>query len=123
MSALSGLRLDRIDPDRYGVLMTIIAACRDQDGSIWMGCDLVSVLRGQRVRAGDGSKVFRLGEMLIGSSGSLRGSQVVQYLLPQLVIPVERDPREWLVCEFTQVFRDAVKKFRRRGRTELTSTC
>lgn len=89
--------------------MTIIAACRDQDGSIWMGADTVSLHRGADVKRSAESKIFRLGEMLIGSSGTLHSGQIVEHLIDLPLIPNEENLMPWLVREFIAPLRIAMK--------------
>lgn len=58
--------------------MTCIAACVDPEGSIWMGGDSVS-LQGDCVRIDRRLKVFRHGRFLIGTAGSQRVGQILEY--------------------------------------------
>lgn len=90
--------------------MTIIAACTDPDGSVWMGADTISVYRNDNVRAGATAKVFQRDEMLIGSSGTVRCHQIVEHLLPCLPIPADANLYEWLVKEFSLPLRAAMKE-------------
>lgn len=90
--------------------MTIIAACKDNDGSIWMGADTVSA-RNQAARVSDAPKILRVGEMLIGSSGLLRAHQVVEHLIDCPAILLDSDPREWVIKEFVQLLRSAMKEY------------
>lgn len=58
--------------------MTCIAAAVDPDGTVYMGCDSVS-LQGDCVRIDRRSKVFRVGPFLMGTSGSHRVAQIFEY--------------------------------------------
>lgn len=89
--------------------MTIIAACVDQDGNIWMGSDTVSVHRGMNVKRAAEPKVFRLGEMLIGSSGTVHCGQIVEHLIELPPIPAEDNLMPWMVEEFAAPLRVAMK--------------
>lgn len=89
--------------------MTVIAACRDEDGAIWMGCDAIGISRNSDVRLNARSKIFRLGEMLIGSSGGTRQGQIVEYMTTMPPIPSECDLSRWLVQEFVPALRGALK--------------
>lgn len=89
--------------------MTVIAACRDQDGSIWMGADTLSVHRGMNIKRSGESKMFRLGEMLIGSSGTIHCGQIVEHCLEVPIVPLECNLTEWLFKEFTTPMRAAMK--------------
>lgn len=59
--------------------MTCIAGAI-KDGEVWIGGDTVSISRNDQVRMGARSKVFIVGEFLIGSSGTVRTQQIAQYL-------------------------------------------
>lgn len=91
--------------------MTIIAACRDVNGSIWMGCDLISLHRGNNVKRGNESKIFRLGEMLVGSSGTIHCGQIVEHLIDVPAIPRDANLISWLVKEFVVPLRSAMKAY------------
>ena len=90
--------------------MTIIAACVDQDGNVWMGSDCISLHRDVDVKISSRSKVFRLGEMLIGCSGTTRCAQIVEHKIIADDIPVDEKPGEWLVRTFIPVLRAAMKE-------------
>jgi hypothetical protein len=89
--------------------MTIIAACVDQDGLIWMGSDCISLHRNTDVKISSRSKVFRLGETLIGGSGTTRCGQIVERGITPGEIPANIDPYEWLIETFIPVLRAAMK--------------
>lgn len=91
--------------------MTVIAACVDSDNSVWMGADTLSIDGQSGARAGAASKVFRHGEMLIGSSGTVRCHQIVECLLGLPPIAPEVDLREWMIREFCQPLRHAMKEY------------
>lgn len=90
--------------------MTIIAACVDQDGNTWMGSDCISLHRNVDVKISSRSKVFHLGEMLIGGSGSTRAGQIVEHGITAGEIPADADPYTWLVGTFVPVLRAAMKE-------------
>lgn len=89
--------------------MTIIAACVDQDGAVWMGSDCVSIHRNADVKISSRSKVFRLGEMLIGGSGTTHCGQIIEHFITPGIIPADSDPFEWLAREFIPILRTAMK--------------
>lgn len=89
--------------------MTVIAACVDQDGAVWMGADRISLHRGDNVKRAAESKIFRLGEMLIGSSGSVHSGQIAEHLLGPFSIPDEENLMPWLVREFIASLRMDMK--------------
>ncbi len=91
--------------------MTVIAACIDQDASIWMGCDTISLHRGNNVKRSAESKIFRLGEMLVGASGTVHAGQIVEHHLGDLSIPDEENLIPWLVREFIVPLRVAMKEY------------
>lgn len=90
--------------------MTIIAACVDQDGSVWMGADTVNLIRNVEVRPTARPKMFRLGEMLIGMSGEVRGCQIVEYLPDIEMPPDDTDLMKWLATKFVPPMREAMKQ-------------
>ncbi len=86
--------------------MTCIAAAI-VDGEICIGADAVSMHRDACVRVGTHSKVFRVGEFLIGSSGTVRLGQVVHYLFEPP--PINQDLMAYMVTLFCPALRDVVK--------------
>lgn len=75
-----------------------------------MGADTVSIHRGESVKAGAMSKMFRLGEMLVGSSGTVRCHQITQHLLTLPALNPNHDTRTWVITEFAQALRVAMKE-------------
>jgi ATP-dependent protease HslVU (ClpYQ) peptidase subunit len=90
--------------------MTIIAACRDQDGSVWMGADSVSVTPNNDARFGAAPKIFQLGEFLIGSTGTVNCHQIVQYRTEFPLPPCDGDLLEYMVKFFVGSLRSAMKE-------------
>lgn len=90
--------------------MTIIAACVDQDGNAWMGSDCISLHRDCDVKINSRSKVFRLGEILIGTSGTTRCGQIAEHLIIPGAIPEDCDLLQWLPVNFIPILRTAMKE-------------
>lgn len=86
--------------------MTCIAAAVDKDGTIWMGSDAVSC-RDDAIRLGTRSKIFERGEFLMGSSGTLRVGQILQYLFEPP--PIKGDLDAYMVT-FANDLRVAIKE-------------
>lgn len=82
--------------------MTCIAAAVDPDGTIWMGADSVG-LQGDCVRIDRRSKVFRVGAFLIGSAGSQRVGQILEYTFDPPAIA--SDLTAYMVREFVPALR------------------
>lgn len=74
-----------------------------------MGSDCISLHRNVDVKICSRPKVFRLGEMLIGGSGSTRAGQIVERSITAGEIPADIDPYLWLVDTFVPVLRAAMK--------------
>lgn len=74
-----------------------------------MGSDCLSVHRNADVKISSRSKVFRLGEMLIGGSGTTHCGQIVEHFIMPGTISPDCDPYEWLVREFIPILRTAMK--------------
>jgi ATP-dependent protease HslVU (ClpYQ) peptidase subunit len=87
--------------------MTCIAGAI-KDGEVWIGGDAVSISREACVRVGVKSKVFTLGEFLIGSSGTVRTGQIAQFLFD--VPKVDGDLTAYLVKSFAPALRAAMKE-------------
>jgi len=77
------------------------------NGELCIGGDSVSVHGQSAARVGSGGKVFRVGEFLVGSSGTVRCQQVVRYLLEPPHI--EEDLTAYLVKRFVPGLRTAMK--------------
>lgn len=89
--------------------MTCIVALK-HDGKIYMGGDS-AVSRGWERRLENGRKTFRLGEMLIGTCGSVRMSQLLQH---QVSIPHHHpdiDNQTYMVRDFAETIRTCFKSY------------
>lgn len=87
--------------------MTCIAGAI-KSGELYIGGDTVSISRQDNVRVGARSKVFPLGEFLIGSSGTVRTQQIVQYLFEPP--KVDGDLVAYMVKYFAAALRTAMKE-------------
>lgn len=87
--------------------MTCIAGAI-KDGEVCIGGDAVSVHRDSAARIGADSKVFRVGEFLIGSSGTVRCQQIIRYLFEPL--PIDGDLTAYMVREFVPALRNLIKE-------------
>jgi ATP-dependent protease HslVU (ClpYQ) peptidase subunit len=87
--------------------MTCIAGAV-KDGEVCIGGDAVSLHGSQAVRVGTDGKVFRVGEFLIGSSGTVRCQQIIRYQFEPA--PIEGDLTVYMVREFVPALRHAIKE-------------
>lgn len=110
MSTMPQLWLDGLYPNWDRLLMTVIAACVDQDGSVWMGSDCISLHRDNEIKESTRSKIFRLGEMVIAASGGTRAGQIVEHMITPGAIPADCKSLGWLVTEFVPVLRKAMQE-------------
>lgn len=87
--------------------MTCIAAAI-KGNDVCIGGDAVSLSRDANVRIGIHGKVFRVGEFLIGASGTLRTHQLMRYVFepPQ----VQDDLASYMVKEFIPALRELMKE-------------
>lgn len=88
--------------------MTVIAAAIDHDGTIFMGGDGMSVSGQYGARPGTRSKVFRLGEFIIGSCGTVNIGQSIELLLDPPPIDGD-DLYRYMVSKFTPALRELMK--------------
>lgn len=102
------------DRTKEGIYITCIAGAI-KNSEVWIGGDGVSTSRETEVRAGARSKVFQLGEFLIGASGTVRVQQIVQFLFEPPVI-AEGD----LVCYLVKLFGPALRTAMKDGGGEIT---
>jgi hypothetical protein len=81
--------------------MTCIAGIA-QDGKVWIGSDSAGVNDRNELQLRADAKIFRFGQMLIGSSGSWRATQRIKYSSPDILetISKERDAHEYMVNSF-----------------------
>lgn len=87
--------------------MTCIAgAVKNRD--VCIGGDAISVHRDSAARVGADGKVFRVGEFLVGSSGTVRCQQIIQYLFEPS--PIDGDLTAYMVREFVPALRHAIKE-------------
>jgi ATP-dependent protease HslVU (ClpYQ) peptidase subunit len=77
------------------------------NGELCIGGDAVSVHGSSAARIGTKGKVFRVGEFLVGSSGTVRCQQVIRYLLEPP--PIEEELTAYIVRRFVPVLREAMK--------------
>jgi ATP-dependent protease HslVU (ClpYQ) peptidase subunit len=87
--------------------MTCIAGAIKK-GELCIGGDTASTSRKDNVRMGAHSKVFVLGEFLIGSSGTVRTHQIAQYLFEPPEI--DGDLMTYMVKLFASSLRIAMKE-------------
>jgi len=91
--------------------MTCIAGIC-QDRKVWIGADTASAA-GWRVRSTWLSKVFQVGEYLIGYTSSFRMGQILQYHLevkPQADADGQHDDLRHLVADFVPSARDCLEQ-------------
>ena len=96
------------------------------DGKVWIGCDsLVSNTWEQTVRKE--SKVFKVGDFLIGVCGSCRVTQLVQYAFTPPRLPANADDlSRYMVTEFVDALRNTLKTggvAEKRNEAEVGGTC
>lgn len=87
--------------------MTCIAGAV-KDGEVCIGGDAVSVHGHSAARVSAESKVFRVGEFLVGSSGTVRCQQIIRYLFEPA--PIDGDLTAYMVREFVPALRHAIKE-------------
>lgn len=84
--------------------MTCIVGLVASDGTIWIGGDSLASY-GYDVCGVVNSKVFRVGEMLIGASGSARLAQLVQHAFVAPAHPAGMDTLTYLVAVYARSLR------------------
>lgn len=84
--------------------MTCIIGLADQ-GKVYIGADSI-VSNGYTREITERSKVFRVGEFLIGSCGSIRMANVLQYHLSVRPIEEHEDVDRYMVVAFVEGVRD-----------------
>jgi ATP-dependent protease HslVU (ClpYQ) peptidase subunit len=87
--------------------MTCIAGAV-KDGEVCIGGDAISVHGSSSARIGAEAKVFRVGEFLIGSSGTVRCQQIIRYQFEPA--PIEGDLTAYMVREFIPALRHSIKE-------------
>lgn len=87
--------------------MTCIAGAVKHD-EVCIGGDAISVHGNLAARIGTEGKVFRVGEFLIGSSGTVRCQQIIRYLFEPA--PIVGDLTAYMVQEFIPALRHAIKE-------------
>jgi ATP-dependent protease HslVU (ClpYQ) peptidase subunit len=100
--------------------MTCIAGAI-KNGEVCIGGDAVSIQGDQNVRISVEGKVFRVGEFLVGSSGTVRIKQVMRYLFEPPVIE-ESDLTAYMVREFIPALRALMKEHGGESETDSHST-
>jgi hypothetical protein len=78
-----------------------------REGTVLMGADSGCLSGWSLIEAAE-PKLFRLGEMLIGDSGSVRAGQILRYFVKPASI-VGEDLHGYLVRELSEPFRRAMK--------------
>lgn len=98
--------------------MTCIAALRS-DGFIYMAADSAGTdwTMSREIR-GD-SKIFRVGEFLIGFAGSFRGGQLLKHSFSPPPLPQGEDLEKYMVSQFVDAMRETFKE----GGSSLESFC
>lgn len=86
--------------------MTCIAGAI-KDGEVCIGGDGVSIHGDCDARVGTQGKVFRVGEFLIGSSGTVRAQQIMRYVFEPPI--VQGELMSYLVKDFVAVLRGLMK--------------
>lgn len=87
--------------------MTCIAGAI-RHGEVCIGGDAVSLKGSQAARVGTEGKVFRVGEFLIGSAGTVRAHQLIRYLFNPP--PIENEVISYMVQRFIPVLRELMKE-------------
>lgn len=87
--------------------MTCIAGAV-KNGEVCIGGDAVSLSRDANVRISTTGKVFRVGEFLIGASGTLRTNQIMRHLFQPP--PIEGDLMAYMVKDFVPPLRELMKE-------------
>jgi ATP-dependent protease HslVU (ClpYQ) peptidase subunit len=80
------------------------------DGHVYMGGDSMTVSGLDRFITSR-QKVFRVGEFLIGTSGSIRMAQILRYHLAVRTQEEGEDDMHYLVVAFVEAFRDCLKQY------------
>jgi ATP-dependent protease HslVU (ClpYQ) peptidase subunit len=78
------------------------------NGEICIGGDAVSIHNNSAARLGKDGKVFRVGDFLVGSSGTVRCKQIVNYLFQPPLINGELTA--YMVQSFIPTLRQAMKE-------------
>ncbi len=87
--------------------MTVVAAAIDRDGVIFMGADGMSVSGQYGARPGTRSKVFRVGEFIVGACGTVNIGQSIELLFEPPLI--EGDLYRYIVARFAPALRELMK--------------
>lgn len=87
--------------------MTCIVAIKD-GGKVHMGCDSIGT-DGWRKDARTKPKLFRVGPLLIGSSGSFRMSDLLREHVTAPKLLPDEDAVRWMVKEFIPTIREQFK--------------
>ena len=80
-----------------------------QDGEVWIGGDGVTAF-GYYVMPSRQPKVFRVGEALVGVSGSPRVGQLLRLAVETAPCPPDADPYKWLCLDFSTALRTVVNE-------------
>lgn len=78
------------------------------NGRVYLGVDSACTSNLIQITARSSGKLFRLGPLLIASSGSRRAPQIIQHCLSESFTGIERSPYEWLVKRLTVTLRRAL---------------
>lgn len=90
--------------------MTTIVAVKDKKGQITFGWDS-QVTKGHYKAELSSSKVFRNGQVVMGVSGSLRASNIIEFMdVPEVdSYRPGFDPRRWAITEFIPSLRASLR--------------
>jgi ATP-dependent protease HslVU (ClpYQ) peptidase subunit len=78
------------------------------NGELCIGGDAVSIHNNSAARLGRDGKVFRVGDFLIGSSGTVRCKQIMNYLFQPP--PIDGELTAYMVQSFIPTLRQAMKE-------------
>jgi ATP-dependent protease HslVU (ClpYQ) peptidase subunit len=98
--------------------MTCIAAAIDQDGAIFMGSDAVAS-RDSAIRLGSRSKIFERDGFLMGSSGTLRLGQILEFLFEPPAVETNLDG---YIVRFSNALRESVREHGGECETDAKTT-
>lgn len=79
-----------------------------KDGKVYMGCDSITS-NGYTREITKRSKVFRVGEFLIGTCGSIRMANILQYHLAVRPLEENEDIDRYMVIAFIEAVRECLK--------------
>jgi ATP-dependent protease HslVU (ClpYQ) peptidase subunit len=78
------------------------------NGAVWLGCD--SMASGEYVKSTMvAPKVFRCGDMLIGLCGTVRGRDIIEFMVPPERAEAMTCDREYIVRSFVPALRQSLR--------------